>query len=61
MRERRGSYRVLLGKLVGSKHLGRPRRSWVNNIRMNLRVVGWGMSGIRTGALVNAVMKFRVA
>jgi len=35
-------YRVLVGKLVGRRLLGRPRRRWVDNIRMNLQEVGCG-------------------
>jgi hypothetical protein len=31
-----------VGKLVGKIPLGRPRRRWVNNIKMDLREVGWG-------------------
>ena len=33
-------YRVLVGKPEGRRPLGRPRRRWVNNIRMDLREVG---------------------
>ena len=35
-------YRVLLGKPEGRRPLGRPRRRWVDNIRMDLQVVGCG-------------------
>ena len=35
-------YRVLVGKPEGRRPLGRPRRRWVDNIRMNLREVGCG-------------------
>jgi len=38
----RGVYRVLLGKLEGRRPLGRHRRRWVNNIRMDLQEVGCG-------------------
>jgi len=34
--ERRGAYRVLVGKLDGKRPLGRPRRRGVNNVKMNL-------------------------
>jgi len=37
MGEERGVYRVLLGKPVGRRPLGRPRRRWVDNIRLDLR------------------------
>ena len=38
----RGVYRVLVGKPEGSRPLGRPRRRWVDNIRMDLQEVGCG-------------------
>ena len=41
--EERGVYRVLLGKPEGKRPLGRPRRRWVDNIRMDLQEVGCGM------------------
>ena len=42
MGEERGVYRVLVGKPEGKRPLGRPRRRWVDNIRMDLREVGCG-------------------
>ena len=42
MGEERGVYRVLLGKPEGRRQLGRPRRRWVDNIRMDLEEVGCG-------------------
>ena len=42
MGEERGVYRVLLGKLEGRRQLGRPRRRWVDNIRMDLQEVECG-------------------
>ena len=42
MGEERGAYRVLVGKPEGKRPLGRPRRRWVNNIRMDLQEVGCG-------------------
>jgi len=39
---RRGVYRVLVGKPEGRRPLGRPRRRWVDSIRMDLQVVGCG-------------------
>jgi hypothetical protein len=42
MGERRGVYRVLVGKPEGRRPLGRPRRRWEDNIKMDLRQVGWG-------------------
>ena len=69
MSERRGVFRVLLGKHEGKRPLGRPRRRWENNIKMDLQEVGCGdMDWIelaqgmdRCRALVNAVMNFRVS
>jgi hypothetical protein len=42
MGEERAVYRVLVGKTEGKRPLGRPRRRWVINIRMELEVVGFG-------------------
>ena len=42
MGEERGVYRVLVGKQEGRRPLGRPRRRWVDNIRMDLQEVGCG-------------------
>jgi hypothetical protein len=42
MVERRGAYRALVGKPEGRRPLGRPRRRWEDNIKMDLREVGWG-------------------
>jgi len=42
MGEERGVYRVLVGKPEGKSTLGRPRRRWVDNIRMDLQEVGCG-------------------
>jgi len=68
MGEERGVYRVLLGKPEGKRPLGRPRRRWVDNIRMDLQEVGYGyMDWIelpqdrdRWRTLVRAVMNLRV-
>jgi len=53
MGEERGVYRVLVGKPEGKRPLGRPRRRWVDNIRMDLQNVGiWpglGWPRIETG------------
>jgi hypothetical protein len=35
-------YRILMGKPEGTRPLGRPRRRWVDNIKMYLREIGWG-------------------
>jgi len=42
MGERRDVYRVLVGKPGGKRPLGRPRRRWEDNIKMNLQEVGCG-------------------
>jgi hypothetical protein len=42
MGERRGVYRVLVGKPEGKGPLGRPRRRWEDNIRIDLQKVGCG-------------------
>ena len=42
MGEERGEYRVLVGKPEGRRLLGRPRRRWVDKIRMDLQEVGCG-------------------
>jgi len=68
MGEERGVYRSLMGKPEGKRPLGRPRRRWVDNIRMYLREVGCGyMDWIglaqdrdRWRTLVSAVMNLRV-
>jgi hypothetical protein len=41
MGERRNAYRILVGNPEGRRPLGRPRRRWVDNIKMKLREVGW--------------------
>jgi hypothetical protein len=42
MGERRGAYRALVGKPEVRRPLGRPRRRWEDNIKMDLQEVGWG-------------------
>jgi hypothetical protein len=45
--EKRNAYRILVGKPEGKRRLGRPRRKWVDNIKINLRETGWdGMDWI---------------
>jgi hypothetical protein len=41
MGEKRNAYRLLVGKPEGKRPLGRPRRRWVDNIRMDLGEVRW--------------------
>jgi hypothetical protein len=40
--ERRGTYRVLVGKLEGKRPIGRPMHRWEDNIKMNFQETGWG-------------------
>jgi hypothetical protein len=52
MGEKRNAYRLLVGTPEGRRPLGRPRRRWLDNIRMDLLEVGWGdvdWLRIRTG------------
>jgi hypothetical protein len=42
MGEMSNAYRILLEEPEGKRPLGRPRRRWEDNIRMNLRGIGWG-------------------
>jgi hypothetical protein len=69
MGEKRNAYTLLRGKPKGKKKpLGRPRRRWVDNIRMDLGEVGWGdvewigLAQVRNRwrALVNVIMNLRV-
>jgi hypothetical protein len=68
MGERRGVYRVLVEKPGGQRPLGRPRRRWEDNIKMDVQEVEFeGMDWIelaqdkdRWRAVVNAVMNLRV-
>jgi hypothetical protein len=39
--EKKNVYRILVGKSEGKKPLGRPRRGWIDNIKMDLREIGW--------------------
>ena len=68
MVERRGVYRVLVGKPAVKRPLGRPRRRWEDNIKMDLKEVGCGgvdwfdlaQDRDRWRDLMNAVMNLRV-
>jgi hypothetical protein len=46
--EKRNPYRILVGKPEGKRPLGRPRRRWVNNIKIDLREIG---RGVWTGSI----------
>jgi hypothetical protein len=62
------AYRILVGKPKGKRPLGRPRRRWVDNIKIDLRGIGWdGVDWIdmsqdrdRWRVLVNTVLNLRV-
>jgi hypothetical protein len=64
MGEGRGVYRVLVGRPEGKRPLGRPRRRWEHNIKLDLREIGidgakWiqlGQDGVRWRAFVSMVM-----
>jgi hypothetical protein len=68
MGEGRDVYRVLVGRPEGKRPLGRPKRKWEDNIKMDLKEIGIdGVNWIRLGhnrvhwrAFVNAVMNLRV-
>jgi hypothetical protein len=53
MEEKRNAYRILVGKPDGKRPLGRSRRMWVDNIKKNLREIGWdvwiGLFWLRVG------------
>ena len=42
IRERRGAFRILMGRPDGRRTLGRTRRRWEDNIKMDIQEVGWG-------------------
>jgi hypothetical protein len=68
MGEKRNVYRLLVGKPEGKRQLGRQRRRWINNTKMELlkiglSVVDWigvAQDRYRWRALVNSVMNLRV-
>ena len=50
MGERKGVYRVSVGKPEGKRSLGRPRRRWEDNIKMDLQEIGCGGYGLNRAA-----------
>jgi hypothetical protein len=66
--EKRIACRLLVGKPEGRRSLGRPRRRWLDNIRMDLVEVGWGdvdwiglaQDTSRWRAFVDSVLNLRV-
>jgi hypothetical protein len=69
MGAKRNAYRIVVGKAERKRAVGRPRRRWEDNIKMDLRKIGWGvMDWIALAqdrdqwrALVNTVMNLRVS
>jgi hypothetical protein len=67
-REKRDAYGILVGKPEGKRPLGRPRRRWEDNIKMDLREIRWdgvdwiglAQDRVQWRAIVNTVMNFRV-
>jgi hypothetical protein len=43
--EKRNAYKILVGKSEGKRSLGRPRRRWEDNIKMDIRELGWSRIG----------------
>jgi len=68
MGDRKSVYRILAGRPEGKRSLGRPRRRWEDNIKLDLQKVGCGVMDwielaqyrYRWRTLVNAVMNLRV-
>jgi hypothetical protein len=68
MGERRGAYRIFIGRPEGGRPLGRPRHRWEDSIEMDLQAVGLGgvdwielaQDRDRWRALLNAVINLRV-
>jgi hypothetical protein len=68
MAEKRNGYRMLMGKPEGKRPLGRHRGRWEDNIKMDLREIGWGgmdwtdlaQDRDQWTALVNTVKNLRV-
>ena len=50
MGDRRGAYRVLVGKSEERRQFERPRRRWEDNIKIDLREIGWGHRLDRSGS-----------
>jgi hypothetical protein len=68
MGEKRNVYGLLVGKPEGKRPLGRPRRTWIDNIKMDLleigvsvvKWIGLAQDRYRWRALVNSIMNLRV-
>jgi hypothetical protein len=68
MEEKRNAYRLLVREPEGKRQLERPRRRWVDNIKMDLLLMGWGdvdwiglaQDRDKLRALVNGVMNLQL-
>jgi hypothetical protein len=63
MEAKTNAYRILVGKPDGKRPLGRPRRRWVDSIKMDIREIGWGGLAQDTDQwsdLMNKVINLRV-
>jgi hypothetical protein len=68
MGEKGNTYRILVGKPEGRRPLGRPRRRWVDNIKIDFREIGWevvdwvdlAQDRNQRRAIVNTMMNLRV-
>jgi hypothetical protein len=68
MGKKRNAYRILVRNPEGKRPLGRARRRWADNVKMNLREIGWGgtdwivlpQDSDQWRALVNTAINFRV-
>jgi hypothetical protein len=66
--EKRNAYRLLVGEPEARRPLGRPRRRWVDNSKVDLIELGWGdvdwiglaQDRDRWSALVNSVLNLRI-
>jgi hypothetical protein len=59
--EKRNTYKILAGESEEKRPLGRPRRRWLENIKMDLRMGWYWLDRDKWRTLVNTVMNFQVA
>jgi hypothetical protein len=65
---KRNAYRISMEKVEGKRPLGRPRLTWVDNIKINLTKIAWGgmdwidlaQDRVQWRTLVNTVMNFQL-